>query len=143
MSVPPWGQITSCDNSGASQAQSAGLAAHQQQIASQQQMMHQYNYNQQQYVYQQQLNQYQHNYAEEQRKRQIVLDALLSYVLYEHGIPKERHEKYLGKCATHLLSRHQTIGTIDDVDILRELKEFVPTIKFEDQMTELLDGDDK
>lgn len=119
MSNYPWGQ----DNSNSQQ----------------QHLAQQYAYGQQQqaYIYQQQINE---NRA---KQHEQLFEAICKFVLYENGIPKERQEKYVSKCAMFLLGKYQEGNEMSDINMLILMKEFVPTIKFEDEMTELLDGEEK
>ncbi len=78
---------------------------------------------------------YQYQYTPEHRI-QGVTEAIIGYSLYENGIPKEQHESFIGKHHVKLLECYHKDNY---AQTLTNLKELVKQLKFDGEMSSLLD----
>lgn len=67
----------------------------------------------------------------------VMWDALISYILYENGIPKDQHPAFIRKHKEKML-KALTEVTSDEVSF-DNLKKLVPQLEFDHDMKELLD----
>lgn len=77
--------------------------------------------------------QYQYTY---QTQIQGLTEAIIGYALYENGLPKEKHEAFIGKHHVKILECYHKDNY---TTTLTSLKELVKQLKFDGEMSSLLD----
>lgn len=103
----------------------------QQQISSQHVIL-------QQQMQSQQMSYHQLNQERIQKNFEEMFNALCGFVLYEMGISKDKQGPYIQKCAIYMLTKMQEQGNVSEIRMLQMLKEYVPTVKFDSEMSDLL-----
>lgn len=75
-------------------------------------------------------------YQYNQHQIQGLTEAIIGYALYENGLPKEQHESFIGK---HHVKIFECYHKDNYTTTLTRLKELVKQLKFDGEMSSLLD----
>jgi hypothetical protein len=67
-------------------------------------------------------------------------EAVIKFVLFENGVPKELHAEFIGQNFAWIMS----IANKKNMDtFLNEVWDKIPKLKFKDQMSDILDGNNE